>query len=120
MPEFFLTGLNCTICSASVVIRGSGGLLFSSLFEDRLKDSWEDPSWPEVLKEGLVSFMNLGSSGGGGGGSEQVKKGGGDGKEADEPGGKGLSAVGGGGRHPSGGLPKGVRASGGGGGNTGE
>lgn len=103
-----------------MVIRGSGGLLFSSLFEGRLKDSREDPGWPELLKEGLVSFMNLGSSGGGGGGSEEGKKGGGEGKEADESGEKGLSAVGAGGRPPSEGQPKGVRASGGGGGNMGE
>lgn len=120
MPEFFLTGLNCTICNASVVIRGMGGLLVSSLVEGGLKDPREDSGWPEFVKGGLVSFMNLGSRGGAGGGSEKGKRGGGNGKDTGESGRSGLSAVGGGERHQSGGEQKGVRASGGGGGNTGE
>lgn len=96
------------------------GLALSSLFKGGLKASREDSTGPEFLKEGLMSFMNLGSKGGAGGGSKEDGKGGGAGKEAGGSGIKGLSAVGVGGRHPSGWEQERVSTSGGGGGNTGE
>lgn len=119
-PEFFLTGFNCTICNASVVIRGMGGRQPSSLLAGRLTASLEDSDWLEFLQGGLLSLMNLGSRGGAGGGSDGGKKGGGAGKGGEALGRGGLRAVGGGERHLSVGEQKGARASGGGGGNTGE
>lgn len=102
------------------MIRGMGGRQPSSLLAGRRRASLEDSDWLEVLKKGLLSFMNLGSRGGAGGGSDEGKKGGGAGKRGEDLGIGGLRAVGGGERHLSVGEQKGTRASGGGGGNTGE
>lgn len=43
VPEFFFTGLNCTICNVRV-IRGMGNLL-SSEMEGCLQASREDSGW---------------------------------------------------------------------------
>lgn len=72
------------------------------------------------MKEGLASFINVGSRGGAGGGAEESRAAGGSGREADAPRVRGLSALGEGGRHPLAGAEKGVRTSGGGGGKRGD
>ena len=61
--------------------------------EGCLQASREGSGWPGFLKEGLASFINLGSSGGAGGGTEGVKAGGGGGRESDESRKGALSAV---------------------------
>lgn len=91
----------------------------SSLVEGNRQTSREGSGWPDLLKEGLASFINLGSRGGAGGGSEEGKAGGGGGR-GDESRRRGLSAAGGGGKQASVGGQKGVRTSGGGGGKRGE
>lgn len=116
----FLTGLNCTVCSTSVVMSGREGLLLSSLLGGDLRVSRRGSGWLELLSEGRWSFRNMGSSGGAGGSSKGGRRGRGAGKEAAASGSRGLS--GGGGGRPASEVreQKGARASGGGGGNTGE
>lgn len=97
-----------------------GGLPPSSLAAGCLKTSWEESGWPDILKEGLASFINLGSRGGAGGGTEDGKDDKGCGTEAEESRRRGLCVVGGGGKHALVKGRKGVRASGGGGGKSGD
>lgn len=72
------------------MIKGIGGLPPSSLVAGCLKTSREESGWPDFLKEGLASFIKLGSRGGAGGGTMEGKDGGGGGTEAEESRKRGL------------------------------
>lgn len=97
-----------------------GGLLPSSLLGGCRKASREHSGWADFFKEGLASFIHLGSRGGAGGGTEEGPEAGAGGREAGAPRVRGLSALWGGGKHVLEGGEKGVRASGGGGGKRGD